>query len=308
MGSGQSTPSHSSSGSITTVNGSDISQSDYSPLTTDKKKYGLVIGCNYTGTNNQLRGCINDANNIKNLLTQWGFDVILMTDVTPGDVYPTRGNILAKLSQSVSQLNEGDVLFVYYSGHGTLVDDQSGDELSIQYEGRLSPRDSCIVPINFNAGLIRDDEIRTILLNAKSGSKVMGFFDSCNSGSVCDLRYNYFDTSYRSNPGDKNTELVPRQAKIINNKYTDTNAQIVTISGCRDDQLSIELTNYNGYTGGALTYNLLKFITVSPVVKFGDLLYTMRNNLYNMNLLQVPSLMSGKELDTEEYFSTFLNI
>lgn len=301
MGSGQSTNSGSNLGGINTVNGTNISGSDYQPASTSSKKYALVIGCNYSGTTNQLSGCINDANNIKNLLTQWGFEVTLMTDVTPGDVYPTRGNILDRLSEAVSRLSSGDSLFLYYSGHGTLLNDQNGDE--------ISGFDSCIVPINWRtANLIRDDEIRSILINAPTGSKIMGFFDSCNSGSVCDLRYNYFDTSYRSNPGVKSSDTITRQNKVVNNRYNDTNAEIVTISASRDDQLAIELVNYNGYTGGALTYNLLRFISVSPIVKFGDLLYTLRTNLNSMNLTQVPSLMSGKQLNTDDLLSTFINV
>ena len=33
-----------------------------------KHKYALIIGINYYNTPNRLNGCINDANNIRNLL------------------------------------------------------------------------------------------------------------------------------------------------------------------------------------------------------------------------------------------------
>ncbi len=62
-------------------------------------KYGLLIGINYNNTENQLLGCINDTNNIKDTLLQHfsynNFDVL--TDLT--EIKPTKQNIINSLTK-----------------------------------------------------------------------------------------------------------------------------------------------------------------------------------------------------------------
>jgi hypothetical protein len=71
-------------------------------------------------------------------------------------------------------LDNNDTLVIYYSGHGSLVNDTNNDE--------LSGKDSVIVPIDYkSAGYIKDDTIRIELLKATKGN-VFCVFDSCNSG------------------------------------------------------------------------------------------------------------------------------
>ena len=59
-----------------------------------KQKRALLIGINYTGTANELQGCINDVLSVNDKLTQNGFkNINIMTDLTP--IIPTRNNILS---------------------------------------------------------------------------------------------------------------------------------------------------------------------------------------------------------------------
>ena len=60
-------------------------------------KYAVLIGINYTGTEHELYGCINDVNNMKLFLqSQLGYtDFVMLTDDTP--VKPTRANILNQI-------------------------------------------------------------------------------------------------------------------------------------------------------------------------------------------------------------------
>ena len=59
----------------------------------DKAKKALLVGINYTGTSNELYGCINDVNSIKERISTKGFTSInTITDLTTKK--PTRDNIL----------------------------------------------------------------------------------------------------------------------------------------------------------------------------------------------------------------------
>lgn len=309
MGSGQSTPQQNSStnSSSNTVSVSSIPITPYTVNTTNSKKYALVVGINYKGTNFSLNGCINDANNIKNLLNEWGFETTLMTDNTGGNLYPTKNNILSQLQSHISKLENDDIFVIYYSGHGTRVNDSNGDE--------ISGLDSCIVPINVNSvGYITDDTIRSELVKAVSGSNIFAAFDSCNSGSVCDLRYCYFDTSYRGSLEQKisnlsTTDFISRTDVITNTKYTDTNANIISLSGSRDDELSLEFVNQDGVSGGALTYCILwTFRTQTPNISIATFLLNVRSKLKTLGFGQNPSLMSGKTLNTNDLLNNFLKI
>ena len=49
----------------------------------NKNKKALLIGINYTGTSNELYGCINDVNSIKERITANGFtNINTITDLT----------------------------------------------------------------------------------------------------------------------------------------------------------------------------------------------------------------------------------
>lgn len=303
MGSGNSKPPSNvplTSSSSATLS-SEFNEASYTASPTPYKKYALLIGCNYIGTSFQLNGCINDVLNVKKLVDKWGFEVTLMTD---NSIRPTKSNIISQLTSHIKKLVSGDVLFIYYSGHGATVTDTNGDE--------LSGIDSVIVPLDVNsAGNIIDDTLRSILVQAVSGSKIFASFDSCNSGSVCDLKYNYFDTSYKLNPADKlSNDLITRTNISVNNNYTDTAASIITISGSKDDQFSYETVNSDGQYGGALTYCFLKYLyEQTPGISFAQFLQSIRSLLSSNGFNQRPSLMSGTQFDPNTtLISNYLNI
>ena len=191
---------------------------------TKKNKKALVIGCNYIGKSYELYGCINDADNIKKLLKdKYEFYTInVITDYTI--VTPTKKNILNELKNMLINSQPGDKLFLSFSGHGSLTRDKNGDE--------ISGFDSMIFCVD--SEFISDDEIKLVIDdNLKKDVSLFALFDSCNSGTVMDLRYQYLD----SGKSDKTT---------INEKETETVGSVVMISGCADDQTSSETSDKQG--------------------------------------------------------------
>ncbi|TFY58401.1 hypothetical protein EVJ58_g6443 [Rhodofomes roseus] len=154
------------------------------------KKKALCIGINYIGTSQELKGCINDANNMRRFLIQeYGYqddDIVMLTDdqMEPRSI-PTRINMIHAFQWLVRDARPNDSLFLHYSGHGGLTKDLDGDE--------ESGYDEVIYPVDFQAnGQIVDDELHDLLVKPlPQGCRLTAIFDSCHSGSVMDLPYMY---------------------------------------------------------------------------------------------------------------------
>ena len=150
-------------------------------------KRALFIGINYTKTNVELKGCINDVMNMKNYITKvynvnTGNTKLLCDNYTQ-DLRPTYNNILKAFSWLTLKVKAGDSLFLHYSGHGTYVRDINNDE--------QDKRDECICPIDYQTkGFIIDDIINEKLVKkVPKNVKLTCIFDCCYSGTVLDLKY-----------------------------------------------------------------------------------------------------------------------
>lgn len=110
-------------------------------------KKALLIGCNYPGTKAELKGCINDVKRMYRCLTErYGFsdeDITVLIDTDDSYVQPTGKNIRRALEDLVRSAEPGDLLFVHYSGHGTRLPAETGEEDDTGY-------DECIVPCDMN--------------------------------------------------------------------------------------------------------------------------------------------------------------
>ena len=255
-----------------------LSIKNYVPKTIriNKSKKALLIGINYTGTSNELYGCINDVNSIKERISKQGFnDITVITDLTTKKA--TKANILEGFKNLLMNCQAGDLLFFLYSGHGSYAIDRNGDE--------KTGYDQLIVPCDFN--MILDDELKTIIQqNLKPNVTLFGMFDSCFSGSVLDLRYQYMDSlNY-----DKFTENI---------KQLETNGDVFMISGCNDYQTSADAF-INNKASGAMTWSLLEALKQKPICTWRELVINMRNLLKTSQYEQIPQFSCGtfENIDT----------
>jgi hypothetical protein len=235
----------------------------------DKAKKALLVGINYTGTSSELYGCINDVNCIKERISSKGFTSInTITDLTTKK--PTRGNILSEFKSLLINSQAGDLLFFLYSGHGSYDLDRNGDEAD-GYDELIVSSDS--------KG-ISDDELKTIIQqNLKQDVTLFAMFDSCFSGSVLDLRYQYMDSlNY-----DKYTE---------NDKQAVTVGNVFMISGCTDEQTSADAV-FNNKPNGAMTWSLLESLKQKPNDSWRELVKNMRDVLKTSEFDQIPQFSSG---------------
>ena len=240
------------------------------PIVINNNKNALLIGINYVGTNNELNGCINDIEYIKERISKNGFNNInILTDNT--NIKPTKINILNAFKSLLTNSQSGDLLFFAYSGHGSYDIDKNGDE--------TTGYDQMIVPLDLDC--ILDDDLKSIIqTNLKTGVTLFAMFDSCFSGSVLDLRYQYMDSLNYDNYTENNKEL-------------ETNGDIFMISGCSDYQTSAD-TFINNKANGAMTWSLLESLKEIPNCTWRELIKKMRDLLKTNQYDQIPQFSSGK--------------
>ena len=258
--------------------------------TADTNKKACLIGINYTNTENELYGCVNDAMNLKALLTtkykykEENIKTILNEEAT-------RQTILQEITALVKEASKGDSLFLSYSGHGVSTNDRNGDE--------EDGKDELLVTSD-NYGIF-DDELKKILdTHLQEGVKLFALFDNCHSGTILDLPYQYFKTSTETSNNTNSEGNV-----ILHPRCTETKGDVVCISGCRDDQVSMDAYINFAYTG-AMTRSFIDALTQHDIdnntdtqdeMTWKSLLESMRTTLKSGNFEQVPQLTGGKKTD-----------
>lgn len=253
----------------------------------NKNKLALLIGINYKGTENELNGCINDVENVKKLLiNKFNYapeNIMMLTDET--EKKPTGNNILYNIYQLLIKTHRNkniNEVWFHYSGHGYYTRDHDNDEIDNQ--------DECIVPLDYKKnGIISDDTIYKYFSWLPSGVRCMSIFDSCHSGTIMDLEYKY---DYSMN------KIKKENKKIINSK-------IICISGCKDDQTSLDVYNffeigkYNGALTSALILILEKFNYHISIV---DLVDEIKIYLKKKGFSQIPQLTSSFQINSQTLF------
>jgi hypothetical protein len=253
-------------------------------------KLALLIGINYIGQNSELNGCINDIMNIKQILmSKMGFkkrNIIVLSDRSA--IKPTTKNILRYLRLLTYRSNQGfGELFLHYSGHGSYVQDYSGDE----WDGR----DEVIVPVDYKtAGVISDDMIFAILRRINKKTKLTCIMDCCHSGTILDLPFQMVYYKRRN-----------RWARVNRNVC---GANICMISGCRDYQTSADAKIKEKRTEiwqGAMTWSLLQTLKKTNYkISINHLINSMRVLLKKSRYTQIPQMTSTKLININ---SPFLN-
>lgn len=246
------------------------------------KKAAVLIGINYKNSNCELRGCENDIHDLKNILVNvFKFkpeNILVLLESMGGNKIPTAQNIVKAIDWLVQKNNEGfNNLWFQYSGHGTYVKDENGDE--------IDGRDEAIV--TSDQQLITDDFLFERLINKiQDGTKMMAIMDCCHSGSILDLHYKYCG-------GSSNQNINPR---------CKTQADIVALSGCSDSQTSADAV-FNNKWNGALTKNLVKILNASNFnLSCNSLMINLINNLRKAGFTQFPEMTCTKTLNSGKRF------
>jgi hypothetical protein len=124
--------------------------------------------------------------------------------------------------------------------------------------------------------MILDDELKALIQNfLPANVTLFALFDSCFSGTVLDLKYNYFPT-------------------VLNTKDSETKSNVIMISGCTDKQTSADAF-INKKWAGAMTTSFLQ--SVHGASSISVLLHRMQKYLAINKFTQIPQLSTGKMLN-----------
>lgn len=294
------------------------------------KRKALCIGVNYIGQSGELRGCHNDAKNLRNFLCrQYGYrdeDIVMLTDDAPNPrMIPTKENIIHAMQWLVNNAQPNDSLFFHYSGHGGQTKDMDGDE--------EDGFDEVIYPVDYEtAGHIVDDDMHAIMVRAlPPGCRLTAIFDSCHSGSALDLPYIYSTEGKVKEPnllaeagqgvltagmaymrGDmgavfKGVTGLIKTAAGNNKKAGDYSkatrtspADVISWSGCKDSQASAD-TQEAGQATGAMSWAFIQALSANNQQTYQQLLNSIRD-LLRSKYSQKPQLSSSHPMDTSILF------
>ncbi|KAJ7086785.1 caspase domain-containing protein [Mycena belliarum] len=250
------------------------------------RRRALCIGINYRGQSHELRGCVNDAKHVFSFLVRnKGYkpeNIVVLTDDSPhARAQPTRQNMIDAMSWLVRDAQPHDALFFHYSGHGGQTPNRDGTE--------VDGYDEVIYPVDYKrAGHIVDDEMHSIMVKSlPNGCRLTAVFDSCHSGTVLDLPYMYDSHGRRKSHRHVSHRARARKA---------TGADVISLSGCKDDGTSAD-TFANGAAVGAASHAFIKAVEMQPLQSYREFLHNVRMILHP-KFSQKPQLGSSHPIDT----------
>ena len=216
-------------------------------------KKAFIVGCNYPGQNAELQGCVNDAHSWKDILTNhYGFEekhiLVMHDELEDASSWPTLTNMKNGFRWLVEGANPGDVLFFSFSGHGTQIDADDGNE--------ADGKDEALVPTNYrDAGCLQDNEVFDLLVTPlDSGVKLTIILDCCHSGTAVDLSFIW--------------EMdADSWEEVGGTRYVAGDVQM--FSGCRDNQESMDVTGH-GRPHGAMTMSMTRVIQDDPNLPYPE--------------------------------------
>ncbi|WP_323001471.1 caspase family protein [Denitromonas sp.] len=262
-------------------------------------KRALTIGINdYPGTDGDLSGCINDAQDWAAVLGGKGYAVTTLLDAAA-----TRDAMVEKIGDLIAGSTKGDSLIITYSGHGTWVPDRSGDE--------ADGRDEALCPHDIGDGkILLDDDLRGLLDQRPAGVRVVLISDSCHSGSV--TRGDEVDLD----PGLPRARFLPPASWMSLGALAATRARPsalmggmtraggdLLLAGCRDTEFSWD-TQFRGRPNGAFTYYAIKTLhTLLPGASYQQWFRAISHYLPSTRLPQTPQIFGSRTARHFELFS-----
>ncbi len=283
-----------------------------------------------------LRGCINDVNQVKDLLTgHYGFteaDIKLLEDQDA-----TSSGIKNGLEWLAQGGADPDAVRVFhYSGHGSQVADQNGDE--------ADGADECLVPVDYEtSGFLTDDVLKTFYDRFPKTGNLTLIMDSCHSGTVTkdiseDVIYRFLpitldeqeriDAAKAQFVEDQHKFLMKSlkempfetmseaelEAKVRSlsaifekKRFGDVRAREgnILLAGCRDNQTSADAYIKGNYHG-AFTYYIMETIAEANYqLTYHDLAKKTGLKLYNNRYNQIPQLEYRSRRDQKLLFTPF---
>jgi hypothetical protein len=250
---------------------------EYEPTVSTPKNF--ITNRNPLGNEwSNLEGCLNDIQAIRQLINiRFGFAESNIKILSNQEA--THESIKNELSKLTQKAQRGDIVFFYYSGHGSQVKN------SLSYDGTGS--DQTIVPSDLYD--IRNKELAIIFneIMDKIGDsgKLTVIFDSCHSGGIARGKTSHSEPKSRDIPA---IDIDFKDAREYP-KIEDRGALV--ISAAQRNQPAKEANDEVGNAVGAFSYALVKALQTAPLNESAERIF-MRTNIFlkTTNRYQDPIL------------------
>lgn len=262
-------------------------------------KVALCIGINdYPGTQNDLAGCVNDANDWAQAFRARGY-----TASTLLDKKATGKGMRDGIAALVGGAKNGDSVVVQYSGHGSYVPDADGDE--------PDGMDECLCPYDIvGKGPLTDDELFDLFSAAAKGVRVAMISDSCHSGTVA--RFQPITTPPTTRSADapqRKVRFLPPATFLstralaglgtlrrVRSSSAPGRYASLLLSGCQDTEYSYD-ASFQGRPNGAFTFVALRELgALAAKAPYLDWWKAIRKALPSQQYPQSPNLFGSSTM------------
>jgi len=270
-------------------------------------KRALCIGINdYPGTGSDLAGCVNDAQDWAAALQKMGFDEVRLLL----DRKATGEAIRKGIKDLLSRARTGDLVVVQYSGHGSFVPDEDGDE--------PDGTDECLCPYDVKSnGPITDDELFELFNARPAGVKIFMISDSCHSGTVA--RFAPIQTPPTMKGGfapQRKVRFLPplaflsrKEAEKLGMRRAFRSSSppgryaALLMSGCQDTEYSYD-AYFQGRPNGAFSFVALRTLeSLKPGATYRDWYKAVRKVLPSQQYPQTPNLYGSTSMKKWKVFA-----
>lgn len=261
-----------------------------------KNKKALCVGINdYPGTHNDLRGCVNDAKIWERILNEnYQYNVLTLFDRRA-----TVKRFLEIMGNYISDSKSGDYITITFSGHGTQVEDTSGDE-----------KDDLDEAFCMYDGLVIDDDIRYMLKSLNKEAHLTVIADCCHSGTIT---RSFLSAMNQENIYHRPRYMPPSDEKIISlNKKVygekpkhifkpEEEMQEILLSGCLSHEYSYDAF-LGGMFRGAMSYFATEALERSPFLTYEEFHNEILKNLPSSRYPQTPQLEGAETNKNKNVF------
>jgi len=264
-------------------------------------KHALCVGINdYPGTGSDLAGCVNDANDWGKVLAARGFSVSKMLDKQ------ATGKAMRKaFADIVGGAKRGDTVVIQYSGHGSFVPDQDGDE--------PDGTDECLCPYDIGSnGPITDDELFDIYMDRERGVKLVIISDSCHSGTVA----KFAPMAKGKARQERKVRFLPPEVFLSRRDFAVLGMRramrrssppgryaALLMSGCQDTEYSYD-AYFQGRPNGAFTVAALGALKkLAPNASYREWFRAIRQALPSQQYPQSPNLYGSSSMKRWKVFT-----
>ena len=206
-----------------------------------------------------LQACINDAEKMFEVADHYGYDSkqILRNHEA------TRDRVKHEVREVSLQMQDGDIFFLTFSGHGSQIPD-AGNDPDDEDDGL--DETWCLFD-----GQLLDDELRHLLAAFPGGSRVVVLSDSCHSGTAIhewihefwgwvegfmsgkNMRFRFLDEHRRKGVVRRNEGFYHQiKEEIRTTPQQPVVASVCSIAACQDNQRAVETPTQGAFTDALL--------------------------------------------------------